>query len=243
MIAILYTTFLRDKLMEKTITSMLNNRIDNSIILVGDQSPTKCKLDIYKENNIHYYELPYDCGLSYSRNYLVEKAKELNCDYCFLTADSIHITDKYNLIPIIDFLEQDDKRGMVGFELIGRPSWERDMELKNNNFYLNLPKASPIKFKGRTFQKCDIIKNFFIAKTDCLLKVKWDNDLKLCEHEDYFWRFKQSPYEVWYTDSIKGKYENYKPFEYDKLRRRIYNEFLLKLREKYNITGWVKYER
>ena len=82
-----------------------------------------------------------------------------------------------------------------------------------------------------------------VAKTKCLLDVKWDEEFKMGEHEDYFWRMKQTKWQVFSTEYIKAKYINYKPNDYDKMRRRTYNEYRTLLQKKYGIKGWVKYER
>lgn len=257
-IAIIYTTFLRDSLEKKTIQSILDNWNENYILLIGDQGVENkdTKNEFYNNlnnKNIYRYILPFDYGLSASRNFLVEKAKELNCKYCFLTADSIKFLQPYDLQIVIDFLEEDPRRGIVGFNLEKRICWEGDLELKEKFFYLDAPQREFINFKNIIFQPVDICRNFFLAKTKCLLDNKWDNNLKLLEHEDFFWRLKNNyisfieefgtdiyqPYQVFYTKYIKGEYIEDKPKEYLKYRNRMYNEFKKKLEAKYNfIFGW-----
>ena len=39
---------------------------------------------------------------------------------------------------------------------------------------------------------CDIVNNFFLARTKALLEHPWDERLKLAEHWDYFWTHKGS---------------------------------------------------
>ena len=250
-IAIIYTTFIRDKLMYKTIQSIIKNWSNDYILLIGDQGNfTKKKKEFIIEitnqyKNIHYYKLDFDCGLSFARNFLVKKANKLKCKYCFLTADSIMFTKKYNLKPIIKFLETESKKGIIGFGLYGKTSWERNIELiPGQCFYLKTLNKSAIIFENNKFQPCEICKNFFLAKTECLINNKWDNQFKLLEHEDYFWRLKNSnkSYQVFYTDNIQGKYIYFKSSKYNYYRARMCSEFVYLLKKKYKIKRWIKHE-
>ncbi len=254
-IALLLTTFFRDNLMFKTIRNLLNYWDESYVLLIADQgcrtiNDFDAKREALKQltaNNIsfEYYQLPFDCGLSAARNFLVKKADAMNIRYCFLLADSIQFLAKYNLDPILSFLEEDNHRGIVGFDLYGRPPWDRDLELiKNSYFYLMFPKRKPIEYKNIRFQPVDICRNFFLAKTESLLLNLWDEDLKLCEHEDFFWRLKNEDKlnQVFWTDFVQAQYINEKSFLYDQLRNRMYFKFREVLLKKYSLTDWVRYE-
>jgi hypothetical protein len=253
MIAVILTTFLRKKLLYSTVQSILNNWNDDYILLIGDQSykTNEEKISSEKEfnsffnkNKIHYYNLPYDCGLSFARNYLVKKANELNCDYCFLVADSQEFIEKYNFNTIIEFLESDKDNGIVGFSCLkNKPDldWKWDLDLVPAGFIIKKPIRPIIKFKGYEIQPVDVVQNFFLAKTEVLLDIKWDNELKLCEHEDYFWRLKTNTnYKVFFNNTIKYNFIKDRPEEYNQMRRRIYKEYKQKLMKKYNLSGWIR---
>lgn len=246
-IAIIYTTFLRDKLFYRTINSILANWRENFVLLIADQSPTKEKIDWIlekAENNsqIKYYPLLFDCGLSYSRNFLINIVKKLNIPYSLITADSIEFNENsIKLEPLTKILKE-GKANLIGLGLNNRVYWEYYMKLDPNHFRL-IKSEDFIEINNIKYKKCDIVKNFFLAETDILSKVKWDNDLKLSEHEDFFWRFKQNGFKVLWTDYASANYIEYKPQEYKKYRQRMYKEFRDILRKKYNIKGWVTYER
>jgi GT2 family glycosyltransferase len=257
-IGIIVTTFLRDPLMYKIVQSIIDNWKSEYILFIGNQSyqtdEEKIKADNdfrMKVTNINhvdmrYYMLPYDCGLSYARNYLVQKAHETGCNYIFLTADSYEFKD-YKLDTLIEFLESDINNGVVGFVELNKPTpeWQWDVKLiPNDCFLLTKPKRPVIDFKGLKLQPCDIVQNFFLAKTQVILDCQWDNELKLTEHEDFFYRLQnETKYKVFFNDSIKCFYVKDKPASYSEKRQRIYNIYKKKLQEKYHIKGWIRCQR
>lgn len=257
-IGIIITTFLRPKLMYEIINSILQHWNKDYVLFIGDQSfktdEEKLKgisdFNINIDNPCHYpiiyYNLPYDCGLSYARNFLFNKAKEADCEYVFLSADSYKFTQIYDFKSIINFLEAVPERGLVGFVETNKPDpiWSWDLKLISNDcFQLYKPKRPIIKYDNLKFQPCDVTQNFYLAKTKMVINVPHDNELKLCEHEDIMYRFKQAEWQVFFNDSIKCEYINYKPTEYNEKRRRIYNVYKKILLKKYNIKNWIKIDR
>lgn len=239
-IAIIITTFLRDDLLAQTIRNIKTYAPKNAIILIGDQNPSDTKLILYEDTNIFYYKLPYDCGLSYSRNFLVNEAWEFSCPYILMMADSIQFSQNVDFQQFINFLEKANQRGIIGFELNGsKCPWEFKLDLKKDGFYLD-SSTEFIEYNHLQFKKVDICRNIFLSKTETLLNL-WDNDMKLCEHELAFWNYKNRGYEVYWTDSIcfkKVKEENNE--QYPLLRNR-FNEYRDKLKSKLGISGWVNY--
>jgi len=252
-LAIILTTFLRDELMMETLKSILDIYQDNWVILVGDQGhPTEAKDKYFKQFDtldsqcVMYYKLPFDCGLSKARNILVQEAIDMNFEYCLMTADSIKFPfTMVNVNDLLNLFTMMDKTGIMGLNLKNRFPWEWNMELRKGEcFYLTRPTDKIELDNGQgVFIKCDMVKNFFLAKTQALKESPWDEELKLSEHEDFFWRMKQTDWVVIWTDAVFAEYIDCKPTEYNLFRKRIYQVYKQKLREKYNITGWVKYEK
>jgi hypothetical protein len=241
-IAIIVTTFLRDELLYKTIQNIEEFMPDNCSILIGDQNWTPEKHSNFFNPYLHivYKQLPYDCGLSYARNFLVQKAYDMGFEYVLLSADSIQFNQKYNFTPYIDFLEKESKRGIIGFELNGsKCCWEFNLELTSQGIKLNSSKES-ITENNIIYKRVDICRNIFLAKTKTLLNL-WDNEMKLAEHELAFIEYKKRGHEVYWTDNIsfnKAKEENSTNYDISRKRFVEYKELLKK---KLNISGWVIY--
>lgn len=190
-IAILLTTFLRDELLKETIQSIIKYFPENSFLYVGDQGIHTKEKDNYfkalfeKSGNVFFYKLPYDCGLSFARNYLVSKASMNNIPYCLITADSIQFTDKYPFQDIIKGMVNKED-ALVGLNIADRIPWEWNIDLiPKKHFWLSkIPDYDIVQFKDFTIKKVSMCRNFFLAKTEALLDVKWDNELKLCIQEN-----------------------------------------------------------
>lgn len=255
MIGIIITTFLRDDLLFKSIQSILDNWNQEFKIIIIDQGNTGNiqKHNFIDKNNLssNYHIVPFNFGLSYCRNYGVQKAKELGCEYCFIGSDSFLFNESLKQLKAIIYAKEYDNYNLVGFELI--PSvcgWEAKLNLIENKYFeldfidkssqqdINkLRSHSPI-----SLWNIDICRNIFIADTGSLLKTQWDNNLKLGEHEDFFWRYKQNGYKCAWTNALYANKMTDRPNEYKQLRRTNFNEGLIYLRKKYNITNWVEYK-
>jgi glycosyltransferase involved in cell wall biosynthesis len=238
-IAIILTTFLRDDLLEKSIKSIEACWQTNWRLFIIDQNPTKEKAEKYK----FYCYLPvaYDCGLSYSRNLGVKMAKEFEIPYCLITADSIAFDASMINESVITTRLEHEGLNLCGLNLKNRIAWEGLLDLiPNQHFeidFIEKPKSRPY-----SLWSCEIVRNFFIATTDSLYKTKWDEELKMGEHESFFWEYKQKGYKVCCTDLCSGSYIGVKPAQYRDVREKNFHEGLQKLKKKYHISGWVKYK-
>jgi GT2 family glycosyltransferase len=253
-IAIIYTTFLRDALMDRTVHSIFENWHEDFTLLICYQGKPGQIVDLGplpKDKPCRINYLPFDCGLSAARNHGVQWAQQNGYEYCLITADSIKFIpetiQKMHLAKSL--LESLKPLGILGFNLKNRSPWEYRMEMGDGKFLLyplpEFPKCEyRLAYPSKEFlnnKECDICKNFFLAKTQALMDVQWDDALKLSEHEDFFWRFKQSGWKVSYTPDISAEYIDDKPGEYCIYRFRAYKEFKKILDKKYNLNGWVEY--
>lgn len=257
LIAIIMPTIMRPDLIQKVLTGL--KEYDFMLPIVIDQNP---KIE-YNVEGIHLIHVGHEIGLSACRNLGVNEAKELGIQYCLISADSILPTSDFSLLPLLTtYLDNYD---LIGLNLRHRIGWEGDITLiPNQSFeidfldktkeydtyiqieeYNNSNGVADIQTYGGIW-KCSIVRNFFLAKTDALYAVPWDENLKMREHEDWFFRFKVEGYKVGCTDAINGKYiaTLYKEGmgEYAKLRRRNMAEGLEFLMKKYNLKKWLTYK-
>jgi len=246
-IAICITTFLRDSALYKTVQSIIDNYPDNCTILIADQGyqtdEKTITYDYFKSQlPCEVFYLPFDCGLSYARNFLVGKAKELGFEYCLVSSDSIQFTEKYNFEPIIDFLKTNNSFGIMGFELENsKCSWEYYISIDKHGIHFKKSDDYVI-YNNLSFKKVDICRNIFLAKTNSITDL-WDVEFKLGEHELAFLELQKRNIKVFWTDSIKFKKNNAAGGdEYKEYRKRL-GDYLKLLRKKLNINGWIIYDK
>jgi hypothetical protein len=254
-IAILVTSFLRDNLLYETVNNILRYMPQRSAIFVGNQSYKTdeerlngfTRFNVNIDNTAHfpinYYNLLFDCGLSYARNFLVQEAHKQNYDYCLLLADSIQFTEYKNFYEAIDFLETNEKYALVGFDLLNsKCSWEFNLALADGGIKL-IPSVKHQIYHRIIFKEIEICRNVFLAKTAALLDSPWDNDLKLAEHEKFFIDFKNKEYKCFWTNHwVFKRCDSQNSAEYNKYRAR-FGEYVDVLKKKLNLNRWVIYPR
>jgi len=248
-IGIVYTTFLRTELANQTIESIKQNWRAGLFLYVGEQfdfrlGASRLEIQQTKQPFITYYSFAFDSGVSLVRNQLIQFIAQDGIQYCLVTADSIAFTQHTvaRLDAAVAFLEAHPDVGILGFDLADRVAWEWYMELKNQRFVLSrTPAVTLDQASGLMVKPCDICRQFFLARVDAILNVKWDEAFKTGEHEDFFWRFKSSWYKVCWTPDISGQYIHSRPVEYMRFRARQYTEYMKLLFKKYNLTDWVEY--
>jgi len=170
-IAICITTFLRDKLLYKTIQTIVDNYTKDCIVLIADQGYTNSEKDItidyYKSQiPLEYYKLPFDCGLSICRNYLVKNATEMSIPYCLIMSDSVQFTEVYNFEPLFKDL---DNKIIINFKLKNVESIAlKDIFLAKTDILINL------------WDEDLKLKEYQLAFSECIKR-----DYKIIWNEDY----------------------------------------------------------
>ncbi|HEY0090204.1 MAG TPA: hypothetical protein VGB37_15255 [Candidatus Lokiarchaeia archaeon] len=231
--------------MYKTLQTIVDYFPENCILLIADQGNGSTEKQNYIEFiktkiPCQYYQIPFDSGLSYARNFLINTAKTQNIPFVLLSADSIGFCEYYNFNPIIQFLNSKPKTVLVGFELLGsKCAWEFNIEHTLHGFQLTHSKNIE-NFNDILFKKIDICRNIFLAKTQEMIENPYDNELKLAEHETFFWNLKQKNKTCYWTSHIKFLRNSEKPNEYSAYRNR-FSQYLQLALNKLNMDGWVIY--
>ncbi len=185
----LITTFEREEGLDNLLKSIKKYYPDADII-IGKQGDN----------------LPYNCGLSFARNRLVERA---NSEFVLILEDDFIFTDKTNIEVLQEILKRDNRIGIIGGRVKEQGfdfSFEHDLEKIGNELWHTKKEKrekDKIRFEGAdvNYSFYDCIPNFFLARREALLKNKWDDRLKLAEHTDFFLRF--NGWKVAFTDQVE----------------------------------------
>jgi len=135
-IAICLNTFLRDKLMEKSTQSILDNFPQDCILLIADQGYNCGEKNMYydylkSQIPCEIYYLSFDSGLSYARNFLVFIANSKNIPYSLIITDSTQFPSIQNFEQLFNKLNSND---LISFGLIPF----KDPFIAKTNTLLNL---------------------------------------------------------------------------------------------------------
>jgi hypothetical protein len=208
-------------------------------IIILDDGDNKMNVSILDTNTkyIHKYN---NIGLSDGRNILVENVNTeytllLDDDFVFYEKTNIQllldrlIGNKYDILSarMYDFKDNEAFSKMEFNERIFKGIFYK----KDKEFYLETNKTNE-------FGLYDFTINFFICKTELLIKNKWDKQLKLLEHIDFFYRLKKNnPNIKIYDDKDVMVYHirdvNYSE-KYYEIRHDI-NEYSILLKKKLNV--------
>jgi len=209
-ITLFIKTFDRPECVDKLINSIRKNYPEVPIMVANDG---KLSIPSYDEN-VSVFRLPFDTGLSYGRNYMVDKCKTkyyvlLDDDFVFNEDTDLGIF--YDLIKSTDY---DIIGGMVN-EATGPLSY-----FGNFDEYESYLEQVPVKLKENGITRCELILNFFIADVKATKQVKWDNELKLAEHTDFFRRAALNNIKVGVTQAVSIFHDRVRNSNYNKFRNR-----------------------
>lgn len=213
-IAFCITTFERPRCCKNLVVS-IREYYPKANIYVADQG--KYTTD-YEAEKIR---LPYDCGLSYARNYLWKHTKEpykLLLDDDFIFTDETKIEKFHTLIDHCDIVcGSVREKGKIR-------NYEHDLRKVGSRLYYDTPKRKMKSIEGIKCQRVDLALNFGLFRQDT---DTWDEALKICEHTDYYLRFKGK---LLFTPEVVVDHLRARPPKYRKLRRRpnFYADFMIK---------------
>ena len=175
-LTIIIKTFLRPGVLSILLKSIWKMYPDVRIYVADDSGKVDVRTDVDK-----YFLLPFDSGLSAGRNFLIDK---VSTKYFMLLDDDTIFTSNTRLewpLMVLDNYSNIDlvsgrylPRKFFGKQVIEGGAFIRDMEIFNQ-----IIDGFPIY---------DFTANFFIARTEKVRSIGWDDELKIQEHMEFFWR-------------------------------------------------------
>ena len=167
------------------------------------------------------FKLPFDYGLSASRNYLVKNTEK---PYMLILEDDFVFNDYTDIKLMKELLEMDKDVGVVG----GRVK-ENGQDINfEQYFYKNGRTLEHVndgncyyKYRNITYKETGSVLNFALFKREVFNDLMWDDRLKLADHTDFYLRMKDTKWKVLHTPNviIDTKKDVNTP-EYKELKRR-----------------------
>jgi len=170
-------------------------------------------------SNVFFFRLPFDSGVSAARNLMISQVQS---KYVLLLNDDF-LWDQTILNHFIHVMQLHPHLDMVG----GRADKEYAgiLHLENETLYLVegnrgilegtalpilLPRDPRIDYPEPVFSDMgppcvlvDFVPHFFLARTESLLKLQWDTNLKSGEEEEFFLRFNQGNFRAAYCTALQ----------------------------------------
>jgi hypothetical protein len=189
-------------------------------IYVADQSAALAAMrEFYEAERVTLVRMPFDAGLSASRDALVEA---MDVDYFALCDDDFILGPSSSFEPAIEVLEADPGLGVVGgmlhdLDAAGERirNWEVffDHDPRHGRFTVTpIYNYPPLvrRAAGRTLFACDAVLNFAVfRRAICDNGLRWDARIKINgEHEDFYLALKtRSHYGVAYLPAMAALHQ------------------------------------
>lgn len=241
-------TFNRPQSLLRLLKSIENKYPRNKIIIADDSKKSYKSLVHRKYQNldINYLELSFDVGLSEGRNIMLQK---IETEYFLLLDDDFEFDERTNVADTFEKLKEGNY-DILGGEIYNKVYLDTIYSIlwccKNPKRFIDVIRGveSPATYTGYIkeenskceikFNKnkdnfiegkiydCDIVPNFFIARTESIKKLGgWQPEYaKVGEHEVFFIRAKRNKLKVGYLCGFGVKHYPKKTLNYNKYRNR-----------------------
>ena len=208
-VGIVVVTFIRDHVLINCLNS-IREFYPNISIYVIDQGKTSYHKEVFMyKNNINHFRVPWDTGLSASRNIGCSIAKE---KYIMICDDDFIFTEETKLENWKIVLDDRPEVGLVAGQLITRGqrwNYEYHLELFDNGYIMKEIRGIDWhKTNGIPFHYADLVLNFFLMRKETWNDVSWDANYKIVhEHLNYFLDLKETKWRVAYTPSVVARHD------------------------------------
>jgi phosphorylcholine metabolism protein LicD len=195
----------------KTVPIMI---VDDSVHIGKEELP-----NFDYDENIKTYNIDFDSGVSYGRNYGISKIKT---DYFVTIDDDFEFTSKTDLKKFLKILKFSNLDVLGGLVFQNKKSIDYFGMLKLKEKTLIYEKDF-IK-KNDFYTECNLILQFFIAKTSAIQKNGWNNELKTGEHLAFFYD-NINKIKVGYTELVSINHLGVRDKDYSIYRNRAEDYF------------------
>lgn len=234
-VSVIVTTFERGECVQELLESLHHYHPDWPVI-VADNGKEPIKVPGY---DFKHVLCPFDCGLAKARNLALEHVETpmfLLCDDDYVI---LHETHTEKLAQLV----RDGVADLAGGDY--RP--EPDQKWKDYHGVIEWePKKKRMRLHREAlvwhgdYAEVDITQNFFVARTAAVKGIfGWDNDLKLQEHIDFFFRFKKAGHTCVYVPECRvwhkqrGRTDRYKQYRHRSFHRVMLRKLHVKRLEVY----------
>lgn len=155
-------------------------------------------------NGGRYMVMPFDSGVCYARNRLMEMVKTT---YVLVGDDDFYYTDEAKVDKMRWFLTSHEEAALIGGRIreagIVKDYQGRIDREDDGIVYKELDLNQSWEIEGRSelrYAEADITFNYFLARTSNVRDIPWDEQIKVAyEHSDWFISLKDARRKVFFT--------------------------------------------
>lgn len=239
-ITVVMAAFRRPELVVATIQS-IRERYPALPVIVADNGDDPPDLS-FDGGLSRLIQLPFDAGVCVSRNAAIQAVQT---PLVFMTDDDHLFTEHSQIELLLSVLNSDSSIGIVGGWLDEhwrgvRSAWHLQFQQQGRGLNAHVAR-SPVAVTGDGVPhwQTDTCLNFALARREVYADNPWREELKICEHWDFFWRLRQQgKWRVAFCPWFGGDHlprvesDDYKSYRY---RHRQFNELSRTL----NGFAWV----
>lgn len=179
-LTIIIKTFERPHLLEQLMRSIRRKYPDVAVIVVNDSRKP------YHIGGVHNIILPYDVGVSAGRNAALQQVKT---PYFLLLDDDFVFSRRQNLNELVEQMDQHPEIDILGGRCVDLPIFAVH-DFQDIPIHATRQPCIPIGTMIGENRVVDKVQNYFIARTDRVKQVGWNENLKNMEHTEFFTRAK-----------------------------------------------------
>ena len=235
-----YTFMIKTLLRPNCLQALLNSlrvHYPAADVVVTDDTPDPAVAEINRGYcqfaDAEYIRLPEEVGASYAYNLMLD---HIQSPYVVYLDDDFIVTPQTELLFWLPWLDA----GI--FDVLGGFVYNDKTEHWHKNFIGNLRITEGVLHLDRfpvdrlgDVAGVDIFPNFFIARREA---IRWDADLKVCRHEDFFLRCKQRELKVGICKHVSILHRPERNPEYMAFRSDRFEQYKELFLKKWNLRGF-----
>ena len=186
-VTVIFKSFERQK-MAKRLYENLQKYYPGVRVVIADDS--RKPLDL-QGDSLTIIQLPFNSGLSYGLNQALER---VDTPYVMRMDDDELLTVRTRLGKQVEFLERYSEIDIVGFCVLTAIRCQNPDEavreftrfsMKDAPKPLLIPHMTRVDGNHFVMGK---VPNVYVARTDKIRSIGWDSNIRMMDHQDFFWR-------------------------------------------------------
>lgn len=196
-------SFLRPQYTTACILSLKKTYPEIKIIVGENGEYNKDLAGLCKEHGIEYVQLPFDSGVCVARNELI---KMVQTPYVLVGDDDFYYDENAKVDGMKNILDNVEDIDLVGGRVRQNgeiKNYQGIIEKRHNHFQtypIDIENQKYEELDGMRYCKADLTFNYFVARTEKVKQVPWDEEIKVAyEHFSWFYDFKVAGGKVVFT--------------------------------------------